>query len=61
MDKRIVTIYVNNNTTQNEITDIRNEFKKSEYYKKYRLNIIVSGNSDMKKTLEKFLLSIIKS
>ena len=61
MEKRIITIYVDNNTTQNEITDIRNEFKKSEYYKNYRLNIIISGNSDMKKTLEKFLLSIIKS
>ena len=61
MDKRIITIYVDNNTTQNEIADIRNEFKKSEYYTNYHLNIIVSGNSDIKKTLEKFLLSTIKS
>ena len=61
MEKRIITIYVDNNTTQNEITDIRNEFKKSEYYKNYCLNVIVSGNGDIKKTLEKFLLSTIKS
>ena len=61
MDKRTITIYVNNNTTQNEIKDIRNEFKKNEHYANYRLNIVVSGNNDMKTVLKEFLLSLIKS
>ena len=61
MDKRTITIYVDNNTTPNEIKDIRNEFKKNEYYKNYQLNIIISGNNDMKTVLKQFLLSLIKS
>ena len=61
MDKRTITIYVDNNTTQNEIKNIRNKFKQSEYYQNYRLNIIVSGNQEMRTVLEQFLLSIIKS
>ena len=61
MDKRTITIYVDNNTTQNEIKNIRNKFKQSEYYQNYRLNIIVSGNQEIRTVLEQFLLSIIKS
>lgn len=61
MDKRTITIYVDNNTTQNEIKNIRSKFKQSKYYQNYRLNIIVSGNQEMRTVLEQFLLSIIKS
>ena len=61
MDKRIITINIEKNITQDEIKEIRKQFKESEYYKDYTLNIIVSGEEDIKDNLKDFLLSKIKS
>ena len=61
MDKRIITINIEKNITQDEIKAIRKQFKESEYYKDYILNIIVSGEEDIKDNLKDFLLSKIKS
>lgn len=60
MSKGTITISVPNNTTHEEIKQIRNEYKKSEYYKDYKLNIIVSGEDDVKKALSRFLAERIK-
>jgi hypothetical protein len=57
MDKRIITIGVDKHTTQEEIKEIRTQFKESELYKDYRLNIVVSGSEDIKDNLKDFLLS----
>lgn len=59
MEKRTITISVDQHTTQEEIKKIRTQFKESELYKDYRLNIIVSGSEDMKDNLKDFLLSKI--
>ena len=61
MNKRIITINIEKNITQDEIKEIRKQFKESEYYKDYTLNIIVSGEEDIKDNLKDFLLSKIKS
>lgn len=61
MDKRVITINIEKNITQDEIKEIRKQFKESEYYKDYILNIIVSGEEDIKDNLKDFLLSKIKS
>lgn len=60
MSKGTITISVPNNTTHEEIKQIRNEYKQSEYYKDYKLNIIVSGEDDVKKALSRFLAERIK-
>ena len=51
MHKGIVTIFVDKNTSQDEIKNIRKEFKNDEYV----LNIIISGNNDFKNDLKNFL------
>jgi hypothetical protein len=56
MDKRIITINIEKDITQEEIKEIRKQFKESEYYKDYQLNIIVSGHEDIKENLKDFLL-----
>lgn len=58
MDKGIITISVK---TTEEANKIREEFKSSEYYKDYKLNILISGNEDMKKNLSKFLSARLKA
>jgi hypothetical protein len=55
MDKRIITIGVDQNTTQEEIKKIRTQFKESGLYKDYQLNIIVSGGEDIKENLKDFI------
>ena len=55
MNKGIITISVEKNITQEEINEIRKTFKNSEHYKDYILNIMISGNEDMKVTLGNFL------
>ena len=55
MDKGTITISVEKNITQEEINEIRKIFKSNEHYKDYKLNIIISGNDDMKVTLGNFL------
>lgn len=61
MDKKIITIGVAKNTTQDEIKNIRQNFKNSELYKDHKLNIIVSGNEDIQQNLAFLLLDKIKS
>jgi hypothetical protein len=60
MSKGTITISVPNDTTHEEIKQIRNEYKQSEYYKDYKLNIIISGEDDIKKALSRFLAERIK-
>lgn len=52
MDKGTITISVD---TIEKANEIREKFKNSNYYKDYKLNILISGNEDMKKNLSKFL------
>lgn len=61
MDKRTITISVDKDITQEEINEIRRRFKESKYYTSYRLNIIISGNDDIKENLSAFLISRLKS
>lgn len=58
--KSYITISVPNNTTQEEIKNIRRQFQESEYAKDYRLNILVSGNEDIKTTLSNIILEEIR-
>lgn len=51
MHKGIISLFVDKNTTKEEIKKIRAEFKSDEYV----LNIIVSGNGDFKNNLKNFL------
>ena len=55
-----ITISVPNNTTQEEIKKIRQEFNESELSKEYRLNLIVSGCAEPIENLGAFLASYIK-
>lgn len=52
MDKGTITISVD---TAEEARRIREEFKNSEHYKDYKLNILICGNEDIKQNLGKFL------
>lgn len=56
MDKGIITIGVDKNTTQDEIKEIRNQFKDQNY----KLNILVSGEEEMKLSLGSFLAERLK-
>lgn len=51
MHKGIISLFVDKNTTKEEIKKIRAEFKNDEYV----LNIVVSGNGDFKNNLKNFL------
>lgn len=55
MGKGFITISVPNNITQDEIKEIRQQFKQDPIYKHYKLNILISGYSDMKIILTDFL------
>lgn len=57
LDKSIITISVNN---KEDIKKIRYEFSQSEYAKDYKLNILISGNEDMKTTLSNIILEEIR-
>lgn len=57
LDKGTITISVNN---KEDIKNIRHEFSKSEYAKDYKLNILVSGNEDLKTTLSNIILEEIR-
>mgnify|MGYP006321540443 CR=1 FL=1 len=52
MQKGIISLFVNKNTSKEEIKKIRNEFKSDEYI----LNIIISGDGDFKNDLKNFLM-----
>lgn len=58
MDKGTITISVE---TSEEANKIREEFKNSEYHKDYKLNILISGDEDMKKNLSDFLSARLKA
>ena len=61
MDKKgNITISVPNDTTAEEIKNIRQEFNKSELSKEYRLNIIISGCTEPISNLAAFLASYAK-
>lgn len=58
MDKGTITISVD---TTEEAKKIREKFKNSEYHKDYKLNILISGDEDMKKNLSDFLSARLKA
>ena len=55
MTKGYITISVPVGTTREEILEIREQFKKDPLSKEYKLNILISGNSDMKSILTNFI------
>lgn len=57
MNKGYITISVPNNTTKEEIEEIRKQFKENKYNQEYRLNILISGTEDMKDVLKEVLIS----
>lgn len=61
MKKGIITISVPSTTTQEEIKEIRAQFKQSEQYKDYKLNILISGNEDLKENLKNFLKTMLNA
>lgn len=58
--KGSITISVPNDTTTEEIKNIRQEFNKSELAKEYRLNIIISGCAEPISNIGAFLASWVK-
>lgn len=52
MHKGIISLFVDKNTTKEEIKKIRDEFKSDEYV----LNVIISGDNDFKNNLKNFLI-----
>lgn len=54
MKKQSITISVPNNITQDDIKEIRNIFKE-QYGRECKLNILVSGNQDMKNVLKNII------
>jgi hypothetical protein len=58
--KSNITISVPNDTTAEDIKNIRQEFNKSELSKEYKLNIIISGCAEPISNLGAFLASYAK-
>lgn len=58
--KGSITISVPNNTTEEEIKHIRQEFNKSDMSKEYRLNIIISGSREPISNFGAFLSAYTK-
>ena len=59
MSKGSITISVPLTTTQDEIREIREQFKKNEAMKGYRLNILISGNEELKENLYNFVKAMV--
>lgn len=59
MKKGSVTISVPSTTTQEEIKEIRKQFKKNEAMKDYRLNILISGNEKLQENLYNFVKAMV--
>ena len=53
MKKGIISIFVNNDITKEEIDEIRKQYDEKDY----KLNIFVSGKDDLKINLKNFLKS----
>lgn len=58
--KESITITVPNNTTKEEIKEIRKIFK-NQYESEYKLNILISGKEEMKSVLADFLLEKVRT
>lgn len=61
MKKGSITISVPNDITLEEIKEIRKQFRNDELYKNYRLNILVSGEEDIKSILGNVLIERIRN
>lgn len=61
MKKQLITISVPNNTTKEEIKEIRQLFKNDELSKSYKLNILISGEQDMRSVLADFLIERVRA
>lgn len=55
MTKGYITISVPVGTTKEEIFEIRKQFQKDPLSQMYKLNILISGNSDIKNILINFI------
>lgn len=60
MKKTFITISVPNNITKEEIKEIRQLFQNDELSKSYKLNILISGEEEMKSVLSDFLLERLR-
>ena len=60
MEKGNITISVPNNITADNLKEIRQQFKNTPESQYYRLNIIISGNKELKFVIKDVLLSQIK-
>lgn len=54
MKKQSITISVPSNITQNELKEIRQIFSQ-QYGAEYKLNILISGDQDMKTVLKNII------
>ena len=61
MKKGSITISVPSTITQEEIKKIRTQFKQSEQYNDYKLNILISGNEDLKENLKNLLKTMLNA
>lgn len=59
MQNGSITISVPSTTTQDELKEIREQFKKNEAMKGYRLNILISGNEELKENLYNFVKAMV--
>ena len=59
MKRGSITISIPSTTTQEEIKEIREQFKKNEAMKGYRLNIFISGNEKFQENLYNFVKAMV--
>ena len=59
MKKGSITISVPLTTTQEEIKEIREQFKKNEAMDGYRLNILISGEKKFQENLYNFVKAMV--
>lgn len=57
----IITLCIPNFYTESDLKAIRECFKQDVYSKDYKLNIIISGDTDMKITLTNFVKARLNS
>lgn len=59
MNKGSITISVSCTTTPEEIKKIREQFRKNEVMKGYKLNILISGNEKFQENLYNFVKAMV--
>lgn len=59
MNEGSITISVPCTTTPEEIKKIREQFRKNEAMKGYKLNILISGNEKFQENLYNFVKSMV--